>query len=68
MRSSRPVLVPALAALSIIVAACTSSSPSGSATPSGSVAPVSGGTVRIGIGGFPDSLNPGNGLLTESYT
>lgn len=27
-----------------------------------------GGTVRIGIGGSPDSLNPGNGLLAESYT
>ncbi|MEO6058840.1 MAG: ABC transporter substrate-binding protein [Candidatus Limnocylindria bacterium] len=68
MRSSRSVLLPALAALSIIVAACTSTSPSGSATPSGSEEPVTGGTVRIGIGGFPDSLNPGNGLLTEAYT
>ena len=27
-----------------------------------------GGTVRIGIGGYPDSLNPGNGLLSEAYT
>ncbi|MDH4334566.1 MAG: ABC transporter substrate-binding protein [Chloroflexota bacterium] len=68
MRSSRSVLLPALAALSIIVAACTSTSPSESSGPSGSSAPASGGTVRVGIGGFPDSLNPGNGLLSESYT
>jgi peptide/nickel transport system substrate-binding protein len=33
------------------------------ATPSGD-----GGVVRIGWGGAPDSLNPGNGLLGESYT
>jgi peptide/nickel transport system substrate-binding protein len=35
------------------------------ATPDGS--PATGGTVRIGIGGFPDYRNPGNGVLTEAY-
>ncbi len=29
---------------------------------------ATGGTVRIGWGGSPDSLNPGNGVLAESYT
>jgi peptide/nickel transport system substrate-binding protein len=28
---------------------------------------ATGGTVRIGYGGSPDSLNPGNGLLAEAY-
>ena len=27
----------------------------------------SGGTVRVGWGGSPDSLNPGNGVLEEAY-
>ena len=27
-----------------------------------------GGHVRIGVGGYPDSLNPGNGVLSEAYT
>lgn len=37
----------------------------------GTTAPPSdatGGTVRIGWGGSPDSLNPGNGVLAEAYT
>jgi len=29
---------------------------------------ATGGTVRIGVGGYPDSLNPGNGVLAEAYT
>jgi peptide/nickel transport system substrate-binding protein len=29
---------------------------------------ATGGTVRIGIGGYTDSLNPGNGVLAEAYT
>ncbi|HEX2368426.1 MAG TPA: ABC transporter substrate-binding protein, partial [Acidimicrobiia bacterium] len=29
---------------------------------------ATGGTVRVAYGGSPDSLNPGNGLLAESYT
>jgi len=59
----------------IVLAACgggesPSQAPSSGASAS---APASqgelptGGTVRIGIGGSPDSLNPGNGLLSESY-
>ncbi|HEX2193681.1 MAG TPA: ABC transporter substrate-binding protein [Candidatus Limnocylindria bacterium] len=57
--------------LGIILAACggqttTSVAPSGSP---GASAPstATGGTVRIGIGGSADSLNPGNGLLSEAY-
>ncbi|MBU1227897.1 MAG: ABC transporter substrate-binding protein, partial [Actinobacteria bacterium] len=30
--------------------------------------PATGGTVRIGIGGAPEDLNPGNGVLAEDYT
>lgn len=29
---------------------------------------ATGGTVRIGAAGYPDSLNPGNGVLSESFT
>jgi len=29
---------------------------------------ATGGTVRIGIAGSADSLNPGNGVLSEAYT
>jgi peptide/nickel transport system substrate-binding protein len=29
---------------------------------------ATGGTVRIGWAGYPDSLNPGNGVLSEAYT
>jgi peptide/nickel transport system substrate-binding protein len=29
---------------------------------------LTGGTVRIGWGGSPDDLNPGNGVLSEDYT
>lgn len=35
-------------------------------TPAGT--PTSGGTVRIALGGFPDYRNPGNGVLSESYS
>jgi peptide/nickel transport system substrate-binding protein len=54
-----------------------SGQPSGTPTPTDGATPTtqptvtlppSGGTVRIGIGGFPDSRNPGVGELTESYT
>ena len=66
-RSSR---LPLFVTLSLVLAACTSGSPSESpgAQPSGSGGAATGGTVRIGVGGSPDSLNPGNGLLSESYT
>lgn len=29
---------------------------------------AAGGTARVGWGGSPDSLNPGNGVLAEAYT
>ncbi|MEO5986849.1 MAG: ABC transporter substrate-binding protein [Candidatus Limnocylindria bacterium] len=63
--------------LGLILAACGASqgSPStGASEPVDGSAPPSdggtatGGTVRIGWGGSPDSLNPGNGVLAESYT
>jgi len=64
--------LPIIAALGLLVAACTTpqSSPSagdGSAAPSGG-GTATGGTLRIGMAGYPDSLNPGNGLLSEAYT
>ena len=64
----RPVVL--VAAVGLVLAACSaqSPSPSGSAEASASVAPATGGTVRIGWSGSPDSLNPGNGLLSEAYT
>ncbi len=58
--------------LGLVLAACgTAVSPS--AAPSGTGPAASqdlptGGTLRIGTGGSPDSLNPGNGLLAEAYT
>jgi peptide/nickel transport system substrate-binding protein len=65
----------ATATLALVLAACGGTqqgSPSAPATDGdASAAPSSsatGGTVRIGWGGSPDSLNPGNGVLTEAYT
>ena len=59
--------------LTLILAACSApgSSPSaddsaGPAASGGGTA--TGGTVRIGWKGYPDSLNPGNGVLSEAYT
>lgn len=63
--------------LGLILAACGASqgSPSAGAsapvdgsTPPSDGGTATGGTVRIGWGGSPDSLNPGNGVLAESYT
>jgi peptide/nickel transport system substrate-binding protein len=66
-----------LAILSLVLAACggQQSSPSSggdeSEPPDESAAAsegtATGGTVRIGIGGYTDSLNPGNGVLSEAY-
>jgi ABC-type transport system substrate-binding protein len=56
--------------LILVLAACqpaASESPGGSGEPQPS-SDATGGTVRIGYAGAPDSLNPGRGLLTESYT
>jgi peptide/nickel transport system substrate-binding protein len=65
----------AVTIIGLVLAACGGGGESPSQAPS-SEAPASapasgeqptGGTVRIGIGGSPDSLNPGNGLLSEAY-
>ncbi len=72
----------ALAIIGLLLAACTGVQPNASGDPLASgVAPgdeastapsaagtATGGTVRIGVGGYPDSLNPGNGVLAESFT
>ncbi|MCV0402966.1 MAG: ABC transporter substrate-binding protein [Chloroflexi bacterium] len=66
-----------LTMLAVLLAACGGAQGTPSADPSasdgGTPAPTdngtaTGGTVRIGWGGSPDSLNPGNGVLSESYT
>ena len=65
-----------LASFGLLLAACTavqqepSSGEPQSAGPSASAGggTATGGTVRIGIAGYTDSLNPGNGLLSEAYT
>jgi peptide/nickel transport system substrate-binding protein len=62
--------------LALLLAACGGDQASQSADAGSSSGPGAssdagsgtGGTVRIGIGGYPDSLNPGNGLLSEAYT
>lgn len=73
MRSSSSARVFAVAVvMGLVLSACGSQQQSGepsspgepSAQPSSN---LTGGTVRIGVGGSPDSLNPGNGLLTEAY-
>ena len=72
MRSSSSVRVFAVAVvMGLVLSACGSQQQSGEPSGSGGPQPSSnatGGTVRIGIGGSPDSLNPGNGLLEEAYT
>ncbi|HET8786195.1 MAG TPA: ABC transporter substrate-binding protein [Candidatus Limnocylindrales bacterium] len=65
--------LPVMAALGLIIAACTTPAGSPSQGGGGSGAPsdggtATGGTVRIGAAGYPDSLNPGNGVLSEAYT
>jgi peptide/nickel transport system substrate-binding protein len=62
-----------LAGLALLLAACGGQSTSPTADDGGSPGAsgggtATGGTVRIGWAGYPDSLNPGNGLLSESYT
>ena len=62
-----------LASFGLLISACTgvqqnpSSGESEVAGPSGG-GTATGGTVRIGTAGYPDSLNPGNGVLSEAYT
>ena len=75
LRSISAILI----ALAFVMAACGATQPSasegaGASTPaeeSSAPAPsqggdATGGTVRIGIGGSADSLNPGNGVLSEA--
>jgi peptide/nickel transport system substrate-binding protein len=64
-----------LAALGLVLAACTtttqgSPSPDASGVSTSSTPPstATGGTVRIGTGGYTDSLNPGNGVLSEAFS
>ena len=77
LRSISAILI----SLAFVMAACGTQQPSasegaGASTPpdeSSAPAPsqggdATGGTVRIGIGGSADSLNPGNGVLSEAYT
>jgi peptide/nickel transport system substrate-binding protein len=71
MRRTQPF--PILVVLALLAAACTAptTTPEGSADePSGTDGggTATGGTVRIGWAGYPDSLNPGNGVLSEAYT
>jgi peptide/nickel transport system substrate-binding protein len=57
-----------LAGLAIVLAACGAEpATSESGIPASQPGTATGGTVRIATGGSPDSLNPGNGLLAESY-
>lgn len=72
MRRSR--LLPVIATIGLALAACTtpgaspsSSSGGSSAAPSGG-GTATGGTVRIALPGYADSLNPGLAVLAESYT
>jgi peptide/nickel transport system substrate-binding protein len=70
---SRPTGPAVVAILGLVLAACGASTTpsqqpsSGGESQAASLPPLTGGTVRIGIGGSPDSLNPGNGLLSEAY-
>jgi peptide/nickel transport system substrate-binding protein len=66
--------LPLLVVLGLLLGACTTTQGSPSAEPSGdgpapsTPSTATGGTVRIGWAGYPDSLNPGNGVLSEAYT
>lgn len=70
------LVTPIFVILVLVLAACGADQPAASADGSGgeSAAPgassgstATGGTVRIGVGGYPDSLNPGNAVLAEAY-
>lgn len=57
-RSTRPLVLASLLCLALALAAC---GPAGAPTGDEPV------VLRVGIGGAPDSRNPGNGYLTEAY-
>ena len=65
----RARLLPVVVVVGLVLAACgaVQQNPSGGQQ-SQPVSNLTGGTVKIGMAGYPDSLNPGNGLLTEAYT
>lgn len=75
-KHSQPAGISLVIALALVLAACTAvqQTPSpGQSEPVSSPAATdgggaTGGTVRIGIGGSADSLNPGVGVLAEAYT
>ena len=64
MRSRPASAFVLLVVFGLVLASCGQGTPS--AQP-GSSSTATGGVVKIGIGGSPDSLNPGDGLLTEAY-
>jgi peptide/nickel transport system substrate-binding protein len=69
MRSqSRFRMLSFVMALGLVLGACRGAQQSASGSGAQPSSNLEGGTVRIGIGGSPDSLNPGNGLLEEAYT
>lgn len=51
-----------------MLAACGSGGDADTTTTTGDGGTATGGTVRVGWAGSPDSLNPGNGVLAEAYT
>jgi peptide/nickel transport system substrate-binding protein len=66
MHSARPASSFAfIVVLGLALAACGQGSTS--TQPGSSAGTATGGVVKIGIAGSPDSLNPGDGLLTEAY-
>lgn len=46
----------------------TNSETDGTSVTTAPAGDATGGTARVAWGGSPDSLNPGNGILAESYT
>ncbi len=56
-----------LATGGLVLAACGAAQGTPVASDGGDGGTATGGNVRIGQGGYPDSLNPGNGVLAESY-
>ena len=70
----RTPILSLLTVLSLLLAACGGTQQgSPSEEPEESGAPddggtATGGTVRIGLPGYPDSLNPGLAVLAEAYT
>ena len=61
--AARPL--PLIVGLSLVLAACGGGTQS--TQPGGSPGTATGGIVKSGIAGSPDSLNPGDGLLGEAY-